>query len=131
MRKIIASLAAVASLAAADGGTAIANHGQPSRAAVCHEDQPCWNARTMGNHRGAIQEDSPHWNWATMGNRSRGIVTRNGTPLVVSPCRFKKLMNSGMIDYRTRDYMRGDRTAMATRCTGSGTRRNHPNPASL
>ena len=108
MRKILASLTVVVSLAAAPSpaDAAPATSGA-IQSPVCHEDERCWN-------------------WATMGSRSRGIVTKNGTPLVVSPCRFKHLMNSGMIDYRTSDVMRGDRTAMTRKCSGVGTRRPHP-----
>lgn len=40
----------------------------------------------------------------------------HGTPLIVGPCRFKRLMNSGMVNYRTRDIMRGDVAAMRARC---------------
>lgn len=47
---------------------------------------------------------------------TRAIVTMHGTPLIVGPCRFKRLMNSGMVNYRTRDIMRGDVAAMRARC---------------
>ena len=61
-------------------------------------------------------EDDVCWNWATMGNQRRGIVTMHGTPMVVGPCRFQRLMRAGVVDYRTSDVMRGDRTAMRKRC---------------
>lgn len=66
--------------------------------------------------RAVCQEDAPCWNWASMGDHHRGIVSMHGTPLVVSPCRFKKLMQSGMLDYRFSDVMRGDATAMRLDC---------------
>ncbi len=62
------------------------------------------------------QEDAPCWNWATMGSHSRGVVTHYGTPLVVSPCRFQRLTNAGMLDYRPSDVMRGDFLAMRLNC---------------
>ena len=77
-------------------GSTLAHAGTPTPA-KCTEDMSCWS-------------------WSTMGNRSRGIVTMHGTPMVVGPCRFKRLMNGGMIDYRTSDVMRGDRPAMRMRC---------------
>jgi hypothetical protein len=62
------------------------------------------------------QEDAPCWHWPTMGNHKRGIVTMNGTPLVVGPCRFARMMRAGNIDYQPTDYLRGDRWAMRHGC---------------
>lgn len=67
--------------------------------------------------RVACQEDMPCWNWANMGDHHRGIVSMHGTALVVGPCRFKKLMQSGMLDYRYSDIMRGDALAMRLSCS--------------
>lgn len=61
------------------------------------------------------QEDQPCWNWATMGNHHRGIVTMHGTPLVVSPCQFQRLMRARNVDYRGQD-MKGDKLAMRIHC---------------
>lgn len=58
----------------------------------------------------AGRTDSPA-GWAR-----RAIVTMNGAPLIVGPCRFQRLMNSGMVNYRTCDIMRGDTAAMHARC---------------
>lgn len=97
MRKTFAVLILTAGLAlAADGGNVEPADAAP-RASVCQEDQPCWN-------------------WVTMGNRRRGIVTRSGGRMIVNGCQFQRLMNSGRIDYRPRDVMRGDFTAMRLKC---------------
>lgn len=64
-----------------------------------------------GSAASSVAGRQPSAGWTT-----RAIVTMNGTPLVVGPCRFKRLMNSGMVNYRTRDVMRGDTAAMHARC---------------
>jgi len=60
-------------------------------------------------------EDDPCWNWVSMGNHSRGVVTINGTPLVVGPCRFQRLVRLGHLAPGN-ERMRGDFTARHTRC---------------
>jgi hypothetical protein len=39
----------------------------------------------------------------------------HGTPLVVSPCRFQRLMRAHNVDYRGQ-YMKGDKLAMRIHC---------------
>lgn len=56
---------------------------------VCHEDAPCWNWRSMGNHE-------------------RGIVTLAGRRMVVGPVRFDRLNRGYRIDWRATRYLRGD-----------------------
>lgn len=65
---------------------------------------------------GGCQEDMPCWNWASMGDHRRGVVTMFGTPLVVSPCKFQRLMKMRVIDYRPDDVLKGDKLAMRVRC---------------
>ncbi len=66
---------------------------------------------------GGCAEDSPCWNWASMGNHRRGVVTHRGTSLVVSPCRFQRLMRAGVVDYAASGPLKGDKLAMRVRCS--------------
>lgn len=54
---------------------------------VCHEDAPCWN-------------------WATMGNHRRGVRTVGGRRLVVGPHRFVAIR--AHIDWSRTPALRGD-----------------------
>lgn len=57
-----------------------------SRGLDCsHPEPPCF-------------EDEPCWRWPTMGNHRRGVVTMNGTPLVVTVRRFCRLYLHGNLD---------------------------------
>lgn len=64
----------------------------------------------------APTEDSPGWDWTRCGNHRRGVVTVNGTPLVVGPCRFRRLMQDLQLDYRPTDVLKGDRWAYLHGC---------------
>lgn len=60
---------------------------------------------------GGCAEDNPCWNWTYMGDHRRGIQG-----LIVSPCRFQRLILSGKINYRRSDIMKGDDLAMRINC---------------
>jgi hypothetical protein len=99
---LLADAALAGSLPRAD----LAIKGQGASAIACAEDEPCWN-------------------WATMGNHRRGVVTLEGDPLVVGPCRFQRLWYRGLLRYSVRfdgvsyptlDRLRGDGTARRKVC---------------
>ncbi len=58
--------------------------------AVCHEDAPCWN-------------------WRTMGNGTRGVVTLAGRFKVVDGRHFDELRRVKRIDWTRSACLRGDR----------------------
>lgn len=74
----------------------------PQSAATCFEDEPCWH-------------------WPTMGNGMRGIVSMRGTPIVVSACRFSRMMaRRGWRERRIMGYgMRGDAWALVHGCAAA------------
>lgn len=68
-------------------------------------------------------EDEPCWNWATMGNHKRGVVTTDGTPLVVGPCRFARMWERGRLRYSVR--FNGRTYVLLERLKGDGWARRH------
>ncbi len=58
--------------------------------AVCHEDAPCWN-------------------WRTMGDGERGVVTLAGRFKVVDGHHFDELRRVKRIDWTRTARLRGDR----------------------
>lgn len=61
----------------------------PATSSTCQEDQPCWNWRTMGNHK-------------------RGIVTLAGRRLSVGPARFDAINAGFRIDWQRTPRLKGD-----------------------
>jgi len=75
--------------------------------------------------KGTPNEDEPGYMWSTMGNRKRGVVTMHGTPMVVGPCKFARMMSAGTLrytvrvngrTYRTLSELPGDAWALAHGC---------------
>lgn len=71
-----------ATAAPLDGGA-----GEPAAITYCQEDAPCWNWRSMGNHR-------------------RGVFTVGGRRLVVGPRRFDAIR--AHVDWSRTPVLRGD-----------------------
>lgn len=74
--------------------------------------------------REACHEDAPCWNWATMGDHKRGVIiiagrSRTGKDLtrkvVATPCEYQHLRRAGLVHAST-PHLRGDATAMRFRC---------------
>ncbi len=53
-------------------------------------------------------DGDPCWNWRTMGNHKRGIVLTNGRRLVVGPASFDGIEREGRIDWTRTPRLRGD-----------------------
>jgi hypothetical protein len=70
---------------------AVAVAGSPAAASkpVCHEDQKCFQWRTMGNHK-------------------RGVTTIDGRRIVVGPFTFDALNRMLLIDWTATRYLRSD-----------------------
>ena len=77
-------IGAIATGVLAFGVQAATAHSSP-----CHEDQPCWNWRTMGNHK-------------------RGIVTTDGRYRVVGPRMFNRYRDAGHINFTHCPRLPGD-----------------------
>ena len=54
------------------------------------------------------QEDAPCFNWRTMGNHKRGIITTGGRYLVVGPKRFERIRWGAHIDWKRTPILNGD-----------------------
>ena len=70
------------------------------------------NAERAVNHyinTPACAEDQPCWNWRTMGNHKRSIVLTNGRRIVVGPASFDGIRREGRIDWTRTPRLRGDR----------------------
>lgn len=65
-------------------------------------------AASNAGARAACYEDSPCWNWRTMGNHKRGIVTKAGRKLVIGPKRFDSINRAHRIDWARTPHLKGD-----------------------
>lgn len=65
----------------------------------------------------ACQEDAPCWTWSRMGNRQRGVVLRDGSRVVVGPCRYAWLVQGGRLDRTRTVLLRGDSWAIRHGCS--------------
>ncbi len=54
------------------------------------------------------QEDAPCWNWRTMGDHKRGVVLLSGRHLVVGPVRYDRLNSALRIDWSRTPKLKGD-----------------------
>ncbi len=63
---------------------------------------------TGGARYVACQDGQPCWNWRTMGNHKRGIVLTNGRYLVVGPASFDGISRERRIDWTRTPRLKGD-----------------------
>lgn len=67
--------------------------------AVCHEDESCWNWRTMGNHQRGV----------TLKPEAVGGGVAVAKHVVVGPRRFDRLVARKRIDWKITPHLLGDR----------------------
>ena len=132
MRTLIIALVSLLALTAAPTAHAatptVRCWQEAQQRAVTTPASACFNVQSLGGDYGACTskrvikyEDDRCWSWPTDGNRRRGVVTVDGTPMVVSMCRFAALYRAHELRYRiTVDgvtyplltRMRGDHAAL-------------------